>query len=378
LTSLAYTLNGNAVGDLTYSYDAAGRRTSVGGSFARTGLPQTLASAGYDAGNRIATWGGQTFSYDLDGNLASDGPTSYTWNARNQLEALSGAASASFQYDGVGRRRRKTVSGTTTNFLYDGLNFVQELTSGGTPTANLLTGLGVDETFTRADAGGTSTLLNDALGSTLAQADATGTVQTQYTFEPFGATTLSGATSTNAAQFTGRENDRIGTYFYRARYYSPSLQLFISEDPLEFGGGDVNLANYTGDSPTIWRDPSGLDVWIWYYPGLNGNPFGHVAISINDGTPIGFGPTLDIPGGPGVVEPIPFDSRRPTDSIRIPTTPDQDAEIWDYILQRARRPGWYRLTRGNCTNFVEDALRSGGINAPTTSVPRQLIPALRR
>ena len=40
VTSLAYTLNGNPVGDLTYTYDAAGQRTSVGGSFARTGLPQ--------------------------------------------------------------------------------------------------------------------------------------------------------------------------------------------------------------------------------------------------------------------------------------------------------------------------------------------------
>ena len=37
---------------------------------------------------------------------------------------LSGSVSASFSYDGVGRRRAKTVSGTTTSFLYDGLNTV--------------------------------------------------------------------------------------------------------------------------------------------------------------------------------------------------------------------------------------------------------------
>ena len=78
--------------------------------------------------------GGTSFSYDPNGNLASDGVTSYTWNARNQLVGLSGASSASFAYDAIGRRRGKTIGSTTTNFLYDGFNLVQEL-SGSTPTA---------------------------------------------------------------------------------------------------------------------------------------------------------------------------------------------------------------------------------------------------
>ena len=63
---------------------------------------------------------------------------SYTWNARDQLVSLTGPVNGSFAYDGFGRRRSKTVGGTTTQFLYDGLNPVQELASG-TPTANLLT-----------------------------------------------------------------------------------------------------------------------------------------------------------------------------------------------------------------------------------------------
>jgi hypothetical protein len=76
----------------------------------RTGLPQPLVSASYDAANRIATWAGRSFGYDPNGNLASDGLTSYTWNARNQLA-----------YDGVGRRRARTTSGST-SYLYDGIN----------------------------------------------------------------------------------------------------------------------------------------------------------------------------------------------------------------------------------------------------------------
>jgi hypothetical protein len=83
----------------------------------------------------------------LKWNLPSNGTARYTWNARNQLANLSGGPTASFAYDGIGRRRSKTIAGATTNFLYDGLNFVQEQSGGGTPTGNLLTGLGIDETW---------------------------------------------------------------------------------------------------------------------------------------------------------------------------------------------------------------------------------------
>ncbi|HWW85446.1 MAG TPA: hypothetical protein VNZ26_17680 [Vicinamibacterales bacterium] len=118
----------------------------------------------------MTTWDSSTFSYDLDGNLTSDGLTSYRWNARNQLIGLSGATTAAFAYDTVGRRRGKTVNGMTTQFLYDEMNLVQELGSGGTPTAKLLADFRIDETFTRTDTAGTSSLLVDAVGSTLALA----------------------------------------------------------------------------------------------------------------------------------------------------------------------------------------------------------------
>jgi hypothetical protein len=160
------------------------RHVGPRGDADRTGLPQALTSATYDAGNPLLTWGSLVFSYDANGNLASDGPTSYSWNARDQLTALIGGTGASFQYDGTGRRRGKTINAVTTNFLYDGLNFVQELSGGGAVTANLLTGLDVDETFIRTNASASNTLLVDALGSTLELADAFGTLQTHYTFEP--------------------------------------------------------------------------------------------------------------------------------------------------------------------------------------------------
>jgi RHS repeat-associated protein len=81
-------------------------------------------------------------------------------------------------------------------------------------------------------------------------------VQTQYTFDPFGTTTSSGATSSNALQFTGRENDGTGWYYYRARYYMPQVGHFVAEDPIEFLGG-INLYAYAGGNPIRYEDPLG-------------------------------------------------------------------------------------------------------------------------
>src|SRR5262249_10209764 len=52
-------------------------------------------------------------------------------------------------------------------------------------------------------------------------------------------------------------NDGTGLYYYRARYYSPVLQRFISEDPIAFAGGDTNLYMYVRGDPVNLRDSWG-------------------------------------------------------------------------------------------------------------------------
>ncbi len=44
----------------------------------------------------------------------------------------------------------------------------------------------------------------------------------------------------------------------RARYYGPKIGRFISEDPLGFDGGDVNLYVYGANNPVVNADPTGL------------------------------------------------------------------------------------------------------------------------
>ena len=81
--------------------------------------------------------------------------------------------------------------------------------------------------------------------------------QTQYTYEPFGDTTSTGTSSGNANEYTGREFDETGIYFYRARYYNPTIARFISEDPLGFNAG-TNFYSYAGNNPTNLVDSLGL------------------------------------------------------------------------------------------------------------------------
>jgi RHS repeat-associated protein len=94
----------------------------------------------------------------------------------------------------------------------------------------------------------------------VALADGAGAVATEYRYEPFGTATASGTGSANEFGYTGREADGTGVYYYRARYYHPGLQRFISEDPIGFAGGDPNLYSYVFNAPTGLRDPLGLAV----------------------------------------------------------------------------------------------------------------------
>ena len=257
LTSLTYTLGQTTLGALTYTYDLAGRRTEVGGTWARTGLPEGVAAAVYDAANRLTQWAGTGFSYDSNGNLASDGPTSYAWNTRDQLVGLAGESNASFSYDPADRRHGRTIVGETRNFLYDGPNPVQELSAGGTVTANIITGLKLDDILERSDSAATRALLRDPVGSIVALTDPSGMITTSFTYDPYGGTDVTGAATATALGFMGRERDLDSMYFVHARYYNPVQGRFLSEDPIGFLI-DVNFYRYAFNDPILYSDPSGL------------------------------------------------------------------------------------------------------------------------
>lgn len=256
LTAITYKkADGTPLGDLAYTYNAVGDRIATGGSLARTGLPSAIATTQYDVNNRLLGRDGTALSYDDNGNLTSDGTRTYTWNERNQLTAISGADTASYSYDAFGRRSTAAINGQTTATLYDGWNPVQ-LQAGGVAVENRLMGLGLDANFARTRNGVTESYLVDALGSTLELRDAAQNQTAAYTYDPYGNTTSSAA-STNGIKYTGREQDLEDLYYYRNRYYKPSAGRFISEDPIGLAGGS-NIYTYVGNSPLHYIDPYGL------------------------------------------------------------------------------------------------------------------------
>lgn len=254
---------------LNYSYDATGNRISMNRQSISLPLRGEVTSTNYNEANQMLRYNASSdnIGYDENGNMTSVtngcGTTNYTWDVRNRLIGISGfntdcyALSASFKYDALGRRIEKTINSVTKQYLYDGLDIVQEI-ENSVVAANYIRTLNIDEPLARVKADGSVRYYQqDALGSVIALTDDTGAVKTQYSYDSFGAVSISGEASNNPFQYTGRENDNTGLYYYRARYYSPELQRYVSEDPIRLRGG-INFYRYVGNSPVNYIDPLGL------------------------------------------------------------------------------------------------------------------------
>ena len=221
-------------------------------------LPNPM-TATYNQANQMNAYNAEALRYDENGNLIQKGATTYEWDARNRLIAINGPdMQASFKYDALGRRIEKTINGETIRYLYDGLDIVQEI-KDGMVYSNYVRTLHIDEPLVRTNSDGTVRYYQrDALGSVTALTDEMEAIKTQYIYDPYGNTEQIGEGNDNPFQYTGRENDGTGLYYYRARYYSPELQKFVSEDPIGFMGGDVNLYRYVKSNPLNITDPIGF------------------------------------------------------------------------------------------------------------------------
>ena len=97
----------------------------------------------------------------------------------------------------------------------------------------------------------------------------------------------------SAAVLSGRENDGSGLDYYRARYYHPTFGRFVSEDPLDWAGGDANLYAYAFNNPLGWIDPLGLLSMCYDYSNLH--------LYDDDGNQIGSYPGTSGNAGSGAI-----------------------------------------------------------------------------
>jgi RHS repeat-associated protein len=238
-----------------YTYDAVGNRQSLT-------THEDVVNYQYDAANRLTSINGQAYTWDNNGNLLSDGVRTYSYDHANRLTSVtSGTLTTEFVYNGAGDRVARTVDGVTSEYVLDpaaGLTQVLQETTGGQTTSYLY---GAD-LLAQYDSGTWAYHVDDGLGSVRQLADPTGQVVQGYSFSPFGVPL--GESGGEPYGYTGEQWDAsAGLVFLRARYYSPQIGRFITEDQAP---GYVRIPKslhvyvYAWNNPALLTDPSGWQV----------------------------------------------------------------------------------------------------------------------
>lgn len=271
-----------------YTYDSRSRVTE---ERVTTPAGVTVTAYAYDAvGNvtlRTDASGTQTFAYDANDRLVSDGHWTYTWSANGYLIGRAdGTTTEAMTYDGQGRLLRLTRSGpapldVTYSYDFDGLlasrtvggvttRFVWDRGSGGLPqlleernaAGQVVFRYGGDGTGVVQFIDGTGAahyVVGDHLGTVRALARADGSVESLGVFDAYGRPG-GGAAPGNIGYTGGWTDPATGMVFLRSRWYSPESMRFITPDsqqPNPMQTSTFNRYAYCLGDPINRSDPTG-------------------------------------------------------------------------------------------------------------------------
>jgi RHS repeat-associated protein len=278
--AVAHDSANDAVGDVVFAaaFNRAGEPTAEDITNTAYVWPTVMtATATFGPTNALTSWtvqgqGGETLLYDANGNLKSWRNRYYIHDSENQLREVwqgdpqfGGTLTAQYEYDGFGRRVRKTTwSGgvpTHTFFLYAGDAEIGEYGVNAQNQSVLqrryIPGPAGGETVAMIDAAtqAITYLHTDGVGSVVATSNSVGTILDRYKISEWGE--LEAGFTGQPFRFMGARFDpETGLYYMRARYYSPELGRFIQTDPAGYAQ-QTNLYAYGLNSPLVFADPSG-------------------------------------------------------------------------------------------------------------------------
>ncbi len=258
------------VGYVDFTYDDLGNITN------KSDVGNYTYGAGNAGPHAVTSAGGNTYTYDNNGNqITGDGKT-ITWSSFNKpTQITKGSSTSSFTY-GPDRARYlqvTTESSTTTTTTYiGGLYEKVEKTGQATQEKHFIrAGNQTIAIFTDRSSGTDTTeyLHRDHLGSIDTITDANGAIVEKLSFDAFGKRRLSNwnsgvpsIVSNNTRGYTGHEMlDAVGLIHMNGRVYDPLLGRFMSADPtMQFPKNmqNYNRYSYVLNNPLSYTDPSGF------------------------------------------------------------------------------------------------------------------------
>ena len=164
----------------SYTYDSVGNRLSSLG----------VSPYAYNSSNELTSTPSASYTYDHNGNtktkVDTSGTTTYNWNSDNQLTSVvlpASGATVSFKYDPFGRRIQKSSPSGTVNYVLDGENTLEETDNSGGVIARYTQGHEVDEPLDELRAGITSYYETDGINSVTSFSNSTGALLNTYTYD---------------------------------------------------------------------------------------------------------------------------------------------------------------------------------------------------
>ncbi|MBS1767176.1 MAG: hypothetical protein JST05_07230 [Acidobacteria bacterium] len=201
--------------------------------------------------------------YDANGNMTSDGISTYAWDAENRLVSVVDGQTGQvthFTYDGLGRRVEITeqqpgqpAPSSDTKYLWDGQAMAEALTADGTGVLQQYYQQGF------VDTDGTALYYTrDHQGSVRELTDSSQTIRARYDYDPYGRATKLAGDKDSPFLFTGHFwHGQSGLYLAMFREYDPNLGRWISRDPAGSVDGSNEYA-YVQNRVVNATDPTGL------------------------------------------------------------------------------------------------------------------------
>lgn len=288
ITSFAYTydqagrlvtVTTNGTETAHYNYDSNSNRVSKI-------TPQGTTAGSYDGKERILNYGNLSFTYTLNGEIAtkkdstSGQQTQMSYDALGNLKQVTFSDGNLIQYemDGLFHRLSRVATkgalpGTFRYFTntdgtiyaasyqgdaaHPGTKFYQFAYASSMTTPSVVYIVSTDTTGKVID-GNVYKVVMDERGSVRQLIDEEGNIAQLMDYDEFGNVTRDTNPGFQPFGFAGGLYDPdTKLVHFGAREYDPSIGRWLSRDPIGFKGGDTNLYGYVMNDPVNFVDPTG-------------------------------------------------------------------------------------------------------------------------